>query len=164
MQSWDKYVIIHNKSSQTDLTYGVPFRKIIIFSVTDRDVNPYSHPGNTKGRRGHPYYVAAIDFRQETEEERLVNEFLKVCSSLNYREIMALSRVCKVTPRTVQNWKYGRTIPGGNGWLRQSRGASIMSWVISWTKLGRPLVRYNTGKPGRPTYYADVEVVEGKHK
>jgi hypothetical protein len=130
----------------------------------DRDLSRYSHPGNAKGRRGRPYYIAVIDFRHETEDERLINEFYKVCSGLNYREIMALSRVCEVTPRTVQNWKYERTLPGGNGWLRQSRGVSIMTWVVSWGKLGRPLVRFNLGKPGRPAYYADVEAVEGKRK
>jgi hypothetical protein len=133
--------------------------------VIDRDISRYSHPGNAKGRRGRPYCVAAIDFRRETEDERLANEFYKVCSGLNYREIMALSRVCKVTPRTVQNWKYERTLPGGgNGWLRLSRGARIMTWVIRWAQLGRPLVRCNSGKPGRPGYYADVDTVEGRAK
>jgi len=114
--------------------------------------------------RGRPCYIADIDFRHETEHDRLIDEFFRACSGLNYREIMALSRVCEVTPRTVQNWKYERTLPGGSGRLRQAREASIMNRVVRWAKLGYPLVQYNTGKPGRPAYYADVEAVEGKTK
>jgi len=108
----------------------------------------------TNSNRGRPIHEAFLDFRTETEYDRLINQFYKVCFALNYREIMALSRVLQVTPRTVQNWKYESTVPK---W-------GIMQWVIRWGELGRPLVQWHNDRPGRPFYVADVETVEGKTK
>ena len=119
------------------------------------DLSRYNHLGNARGKRGRPYRVASIDVSSFLDQElEFYNRFFKICSVLSYREIMALSRVLKRTPRTVQNWKYEKNAPT----------ETVMRWVIRWGQAGRPLLRWNTGKPGRPIYIADVKAVQHSNK
>lgn len=78
--------------------------------------------------RGRPYYAADIPFKNE-RRVAFLHEFYKVTATLNYREIMALSRTLRVHPSTVQNWKYRVTFPKWD----------IAVDVIAWVKRGKPM-------------------------
>jgi len=79
-------------------------------------------------RRGRPCYVAELDF-QTDEELRLRNRFFKVCSTLNYREVMALSRALGINERTIRAWRNKEQIPK---WY-------VVLQVISWAKRNKPM-------------------------
>jgi len=80
-------------------------------------------------RGGRPCAVAVLPFRN-ARKVGLLEEFYGVCATFHYREIVALSRVLSVSPRTVENWKYGLTFPRWD----------IAVDVIEWDKNGRPII------------------------
>lgn len=78
-------------------------------------------------RRGRPPLVAKIDFSKDLELEYL-DRFHDACSTLRYRDIMALSRALLVNPRTIEAWKYGERRPK----------IGVILHVIEWVKQGKP--------------------------
>lgn len=88
----------------------------------------------SKGR-GRPHYVADIDF---TEDPALFyyDRFYEACHSFCYRDVMALSRALRCSPRTVYAWKYGEKCPR----------IGIMLAVMDWTRAGKPM---KTEQPGK---------------
>jgi hypothetical protein len=79
-------------------------------------------------KAGRPHAVAEIDYDTD-KAVALRAEFYAACSSLNYREIMALSRALGVTPVTVSNWKYKIYFPNYN----------TAHQVIDWVRRGKPM-------------------------
>jgi hypothetical protein len=58
-----------------------------------------------------------------------MDEFYRTCSTFQYREIMALSRVFGISDRTVRAWKYKENFPR----------YEIVKQVIDWVKRGKPV-------------------------
>lgn len=79
-------------------------------------------------RAGRPCFVADIDFSNDEELARR-DAFHNACRGFCYRDIAALSRACKVSMTTVENWKYGLTFPQKD----------IAQQVIDWVNAGKPM-------------------------
>jgi len=79
-------------------------------------------------KAGRPHAVAEINFQTDSEIT-LRDGFYEACSTLKYREIMALSRALGVTPVTVSNWKYKTYFPS---WY-------VALQVIDWVQRGKPI-------------------------
>lgn len=71
----------------------------------------------------------------------MLDEFYSVCATFHYRETMAVSNALGVTPRTVRNWKYHKTLPD----------YEIVCAVIDWVNQGKP-VRNVPQSQGLKTY------------
>jgi hypothetical protein len=132
------------------LSYTEQFREIIRFFGR--------RMATIAGGPGRPYLIAEIDFTEKSGNGLAVlDDFYAACSVLRYAEIVALSRAIGVTPRTVENWKYKRTMPrfrnidATTDWL--------MCQVINWVKRGKPMHKQLTGAPGRPCLVADMPSV-----
>jgi len=80
-------------------------------------------------RAGRPCPVAVIPFQNE-RKVGLLEEFYGVCADFHYREIMAVSRALRVTPRAVESWKYREKFPRWD----------IAVDVIEWANQGKPVV------------------------
>lgn len=79
------------------------------------------------GKGGRPCPVAVMyDARLDTE---FYEKFYEACRAFAYRDIMAVSRRLDVSPRTVRNWKYGKTRPVDQ----------IVFAVVQWVKDGKPV-------------------------
>jgi len=78
---------------------------------------------------GRPTFIADIPFSFNDESQQYINSFYKVVRTLNYREVMALSRLYKVNYNSVYKWKYRMRLPR----------FGIMLEVIAWGKRGKPL-------------------------
>lgn len=85
-------------------------------------------------RRGRPRYVAEIDFPNDALK-RLYDDFYQSCSTLCYRDIMALSRALKVSTRAVESWKYKEKMPPYQRIIQ----------VIEWVKRGKPMIQEKQG-------------------
>jgi len=81
-------------------------------------------------RVGRPPLVAKIDFSKDVELD-LADELHKACADFHYAEIMALSRAFQVSISTVENWKYGLTLPR----------VGIAKQVIDWVAQGKPMIK-----------------------
>jgi len=79
-------------------------------------------------KRGRPYFVADIPFENDTKMQ-LLDEFYRVCSKFDYRDMVALSRTLSVSDRTIRRWKYKETFPRWD----------IAVDVIDWYKRGKPM-------------------------
>ena len=79
-------------------------------------------------KRGRPHFVAQLSLETDSEL-KLRDKFYRICATLRYREVMALSRALGVHPRTVEAWKYKEKMP---------RWYTAMQ-VIDWDKRHRPL-------------------------
>ena len=86
---------------------------------------------------GRPRYVADIDFAHDPDQE-LYDRFYEACREFCYRDVMALSRGLKVTPRTIYNWKNGKTFP-------IVRGTALM--VIDWVAGGKRMKQEQGTRP-----------------
>jgi len=78
--------------------------------------------------RGRPCAVAEIPFSND-RKVRLLEEFYGICSTFHYPEIMAVSRGLRVTPNTVERWKYRLSFPRWD----------IAVDVIEWVRQGKPV-------------------------
>ena len=68
------------------------------------------------------------------------SDFFRIAKSLNYTEIMALSRALRISDSTVYAWHYGERIPKNWG---------VMLDIIQWGKDGKPVEKhYQTDKMG----------------
>lgn len=79
-------------------------------------------------KAGRPCFVADIDFSND-RELALRDAFHEACSKFCYRDIMALSRAMRVTPNTVETWKYGIYFPRRD----------VAQQVIDWVNAGKPM-------------------------
>ena len=79
-------------------------------------------------RAGRPCFVADINFGNDSELA-FRDAFYDACANLHYREIVALSRACGVTSRTVENWKYKLTFPQKD----------IARQIIAWVEAGKAM-------------------------
>lgn len=79
-------------------------------------------------RAGRPCFVAEIDFGNDLQLA-FRDRFRNACSGFRYRDIVAVSRACGVSARTVENWKYGITFPQKD----------IAQQIIDWVKAGKPM-------------------------
>jgi len=96
----------------------------------------YMTLGFLQSRLGRPRYVAELNF--STDPAIAFREsFYAACSTLRYRDIMALSRALNYSTRAIESWKYKEKMPSTYIALR----------VIEWTKQGKPM------KLERPTDY-----------
>ena len=88
---------------------------------------------------GRPFHVA--DMPPLSNQITVLSDFYRITKSLNYKEIMALSRALCLTERTVYAWHYGERHPKNWGTILD---------VIEWGKNGKPLLRrYQSKKMGR---------------
>jgi len=81
-----------------------------------------------RSQGGRPTFIADIPY----EVDRALpyyEKFFAVATKLNYREIMAISRLYNMHYTTIYKWKYRRTIPK---W-------PIILDIIEWGKQGKPL-------------------------
>lgn len=81
-------------------------------------------------RAGRPCFVA--DF--SSSEDKLLafqDEFYAMCSKFSYRDIVAVSRACNITPHAVALWKYGLRFP------HKDRAEQVMDWV----REGKPMIQ-----------------------
>ena len=81
-------------------------------------------------RAGRPCFVA--DF--EPSEDRRVafwEAFYAACSQFRYRELVAVSRACSITLRSVERWKYGESFPD------RDRAQEVLDWV----EAGKPMIQ-----------------------
>jgi hypothetical protein len=81
---------------------------------------------STARKGGRPCPVAVMyDARLDVT---FYEQFYAACSTFGYRDIMAVSRRLDVSPRTVRNWKYHKTLPVDQ----------IVFAVVEWVKEGKP--------------------------
>jgi len=80
------------------------------------------------GRRGRPRYVA--DYAYKDLAKPLYFEFYDTCDTLSYTESLALSRMLRVSLRTVYRWKTHEDFP---------RHLEMALATIDWSKQGRPI-------------------------
>jgi hypothetical protein len=57
------------------------------------------------------------------------DEFVSVCSTLHYRDIVAISRGCGLSVNAVERWKYGLNYP------KKERAEEVLDWV----RAGKPM-------------------------
>lgn len=78
---------------------------------------------------GRPCAVAVMPF-QNDRKVGLLDEFYGICAGFHYREIMAVSRALRVTPRAVESWKYREKFPRWD----------IAIDIIEWVNQGKPII------------------------
>jgi hypothetical protein len=88
-------------------------------------------------RQGRPPFVAQLDLGRDPELH-IAYKFHDACTTLCYRDIMALSRALNVSQRAIESWKYAERMPSFR----------VMWYVIRWVKQGKPMT---TAKPGLKT-------------
>ena len=84
----------------------------------------------TKAGPGRPYPMADMPFRLAGSGS-IRDEFHDVCRSLNYHDIVAISRALRVTERTVEKWKYQERFP---------KQYEIALDIVDWVNRGKPVV------------------------
>ena len=90
-------------------------------------------------KRGRPYYVANIPFRND-RKLTFMNRFYKITATFHYPEIVALARAFNISTVTVQSWKYKTTFP---------RWETAYD-VIDWYRRGKPMDKvYQRDKTAR---------------
>lgn len=84
----------------------------------------------SKDGKGRRVYAVAEGLGVARFEDDYYQEFYAACSAFGYKDIMAVSRSLDVTPRTVRNWKYRKTLPQDG----------IVFGVVSWVREGKPIL------------------------
>jgi len=81
-----------------------------------------------QSRLGRPRYVAELDDSKDPAIQ-FRERFYAACSTLRYRDIMALSRALNCSTRAIESWKYKEKMT--------DIGTALT--VIEWIKQGKPM-------------------------